>query len=134
MKFFGAKTTYRLTSPLGWLLVYLLLVQGAMPTLVLCFGSSGHIAVEIPHSPISHPTSQSQGPCLDVLLLMAKPDEQTLVVAPALAVQSPAPILAPAAAALWWFTVAPRAGTSLHVAVSGNSPYLNSSVVVVSMS
>jgi hypothetical protein len=114
MKFFGAKTTYRLTTPLGWLLAYLLLVQGTMPTLVLCFGSSGHIAVETPHSPISHPMSQSQGSCLDVLLLMEKPDEQTLVVAPALAEQSLTPILAHTAAALWWLTASPRADTSLH--------------------
>jgi hypothetical protein len=115
MKFFGAKTTYRLTSPLGWLLVYLLLVQGAMPTLVLCFGSSGHIAVEIPHSPISHPTSQSQGPCLDVLLLMEKPEAQTLVMAPATAVQSVAPILTYAAAALWWLTASLPSDTSRHL-------------------
>jgi hypothetical protein len=104
MTFFYARKICRLTTPLGWLLVYLLLVQGALPTLVLCFGSSGHIAVEIPHSPVSHPESQSQGPCLDVLLLMEKPEEQTLVVAPASARQSLVSAMAHAAATLQWGT------------------------------
>jgi len=109
-----ARKTYRLTASLGWLLAYLLLVQGALPTLVLCFGSGGHIAVEMPHSHVNHPTPQSQGPCLDVPFLFEKPDEQTLVVASGSALQSLVSVLGHAATALQWLTAPPRADTSLR--------------------
>ena len=99
MKTFFASKTSRLTTPLGWLFVYLLLVQGTLPSLVLCFGSGGHIAVETPHSPASHPTPQSQGPCLDVFLHVEKPEEHTSIVAPGAASHTLIPVLAHAAAA-----------------------------------
>jgi hypothetical protein len=89
------KKTYRLATPLGWLLVYLILVQGTLPGLVLCFGSNGHIAVETPHSPVNCPTSQSQDPCLDVPLLSERPKEQTLVVASGSAWQALVSFLVP---------------------------------------
>jgi hypothetical protein len=104
MKTFFARKTSRLTTPLGWLFVYLLLVQGTLPSLVLCFGSGGHIAVETPHSPVSHPTSQNQAPCLDVLLHVEKPEEQTLVVASGVASHALMPLLVHAATALQWCT------------------------------
>jgi hypothetical protein len=104
MKTFLARTPYYVTVPLGWLLVYLLLVQGALPSLVLCFGGTGHIAVERPHSPDNHATSQSQAPCLDVLLFMEKPEEQTLVVASSPAQQALVAALGIAAAFVQSFT------------------------------
>ena len=82
------KKTSHIATPLGWLLVYLILVQGTLPSLVLCFGSNGHIAVETPHSPVNHPTSQNQDPCLDVPLLSERPKEQTSVMAPGSALQA----------------------------------------------
>jgi hypothetical protein len=116
-----ARKTYRLTASLGWLLMYLLLMQGALPTLVLCFGSGGHIAVEMPHSHVNHPIPQSQDPCLDVPLLFEKPEEQTFVVAAGSALQSLASVLGHAAVALQWLTAPPRADPSLR---PGFSPLL----------
>jgi hypothetical protein len=113
MKFLLARKTSRLTAALGWLLMYLLLVQGALPTLVLCFGSGGHIAVELPHSQVNHPLSQRQEPCLDVPLLFGKSEEQTLVVASGSALQFLVPVLVHAVAALQWLTAPPQADTSL---------------------
>jgi hypothetical protein len=104
MNTFFARKTSRVTTPLGWLFVYLLLVQGALPSLVLCFGSGGHIAVEIPHSPVSHPTSQSQAPCLDIVLLLEKPEEQTHAVAAVSAAHVLMPVLLHAAATMPWCT------------------------------
>jgi hypothetical protein len=77
---FMKKASY-MATPLGWLLVYLILAQGTLPSLVLCFGSNGHIAVETPHSPVNHPTSQAQDPCLDVRIISEKSEEQKLTVA-----------------------------------------------------
>jgi hypothetical protein len=82
------KKAYHIATPLGWLLVYLILVQGTLPSLVLCFGSNGHIAIETPHSPVNHPTSQTQDPCLDVRIIGEKSEEQTLAVASGSALQA----------------------------------------------
>jgi hypothetical protein len=120
MKTFFASKTSRLTTPLGWLFVYLLLAQGTLPGIVLCFGSGGHIAVEIPHSPVSHSTSQSQDPCLDVLLLMEKPKEQTLASASGVASHALMPVLVQAAVAQPWCTAA---GAAVWLS-SGLSPLL----------
>jgi hypothetical protein len=105
MKTFFDRKPYRMTAPLGCLLVYLLLAHGALPSLVLCFGSGGHIAVEKPHSPINHPTPQSQDRCLDVQLFMEKPEAQTLVVASSSALQAFVSFLAVAATFLQPFTL-----------------------------
>lgn len=94
------KKTYHLATPLRWLLVYLILVQGTLPSLVLCFGSNGHIAVETPHSPVNHPTSQTQSPCFDVLIIGEKSDEPTLAVASGSAVQALVSFLGHVASAL----------------------------------
>jgi hypothetical protein len=121
MKSFFARKMSRLTIPLAWLFVYLLLVPGTLPGLVLCFGSNGHIAVERPHVPVSHPTSQrhgpcpqSQGSCLDVLLLMEQPAEQTLVVAAGSALHALTTVLVYAVSTLQWLTALPHADTSLR--------------------
>jgi hypothetical protein len=118
MKLLFARKTYHLSAALGWLLMYLLLVQGALPTLVLCFGSGGHIAVEMPHSHVNHPESQSQGPCLDVPFFFEKPEEQRLVVASGSALQSLVSVLAYTVAALQWLTAPPHADMSLHSSFS----------------
>ena len=112
MKTFVTRKTSRLTTPLGWLFVYLLLVQGMLPGLVLCFGSSDHIAVETPHSPVSHPTPQSQGPCVDGLFYMEKPEEQMLVVASGSPSQVLMPVLTHTAMALQWRTAPLPSDTS----------------------
>ncbi len=58
-----------LLSPLGILLAYFLIVQGPLTGLVMCFGGPSHIAVEVPHNNLNHPTPESQKPCLDVPLI-----------------------------------------------------------------
>ena len=75
-------TLGHMAPPLGWMLIYLLIAQGMLPGLVLCFGDQGHVAVETPHRPFPHPTSQSQEPCLDLPLLKASGDEHPLVTVP----------------------------------------------------
>ena len=62
------------------LLVVLLVIQGALPGLVMCFGSNGHVAVEPPHRRCPHPTSQSQAPCLDLPFISVSSDARPLVV------------------------------------------------------
>jgi hypothetical protein len=66
----------------------------------LCFSSGGHMAVEMPHSPVSHPTSQSQGPCLDMVLLLEKPEKQTRTMASVSASRALMPVLGHAAATI----------------------------------
>jgi hypothetical protein len=127
---FASKTS-RLTTPLRWLFVYLLLVQGALPSLVLCFGSGGHIAVETPHSPGSHATPQSQGPCLDVFLHVEKPEEYTSLVAPGAASHTLLPVLAHAAAALPWGTALPHAKASLSSSLSPLLPLAPLSPIIL---
>jgi hypothetical protein len=131
MKPFFTRKTSRLTTPLGWLFVYLLLVQGTLPSLVLCFGSGGHIAVETPHSPVSHSTPQSQEPCLDVFLHVEKPVEHTSLVAPGAASHTLLPVLAHAAAALPWGTASPRAEASLSFGLSPLPPLAPLSPVIL---
>ena len=104
MNTFFARKPYYVTMPLAWLLVYLLLVQGALPSLVLCFGGGDHIAVERPHSPDTHASPQSQAPCLDVLLFMEKPAGQTLVTAANPALQALVAALGIGAACVQPFT------------------------------
>ena len=104
MQTFFARKPYAVTVPLGWLLVYLLLVQGALPSLVLCFGGGGHVAVERPHRSDNHASPHSQAPCLDVLLFMEKPEGQTLITASNPALQAAVAALAIAAACVQPFT------------------------------
>jgi hypothetical protein len=130
MKTFFARKTSCLTTPLGWLFVYLLLAQGTLPSLVLCFGSGGHIAVETPHCPISHQTSQSQDPCVDILLYMEKPEEQTLMVASGSASYALMPALVQAATALQWCTAPPGVEASLHVGFSPLLPLTSLPVIL----
>jgi hypothetical protein len=121
MKTFFARKTSRVSIPLGGLFVYLLLIQGALPSLVLCFGSGGHMAVEMPHSPVSHPTSQSQGPCLDMVLLLEKPEKQTRAMASVSASHALMPVLGHAAATIQWCTGPLSSDMSLY---AGFSPLL----------
>lgn len=58
-------------SALGWALLTLMLFQGAVLGLVLCFEDNGAIAVEIPHQRASHTALPSHAPCLDRPLLHA---------------------------------------------------------------
>lgn len=63
--------------------VYLLISQGPLPVLVMCFGGTGHIAVETAHAPSQAPAaSQHDGPCRDLPLLIASPDGYPLVPPP----------------------------------------------------
>lgn len=89
--FFARKTSH-VTGLLQWVVLYLLLVQVTMPGLVLCFGSNGHSAVETTHSSLNHSASQSLGPCLDGLLLIKIPEEQTLGAASGSASQALGPV------------------------------------------
>ena len=58
-------------SVLGWVTLALLLLQGPLLGLVLCFEDNGHIAVETPHQRSTHTTLPSHAPCLDRPLLSA---------------------------------------------------------------
>jgi hypothetical protein len=102
MKTFVVRKTSHMTALLGWLCICLFFAQGTLLSLVLCFGSGGHIAVEMPHSHVNHPTSQSQGPCLDVPLLFEKPEGQTLVAASGSVAQALVSVLAHTASTLQW--------------------------------
>ena len=62
----------------GWLLLSLLLIQGSLPGLVLCFGVNGHVAVETPHNVPSYPSSQEEGPCLDFPFISVSSDDRLL--------------------------------------------------------
>jgi hypothetical protein len=116
-----ARKPSHVTVPLAWLLVYLFLVQGALPSLVLCFGGGGHVAVERPHSPDNHASPQSQAPCLDVLLFMEKPEEQTRVVASSSALQAIVSVLGIAATFVQPFTLSWRPSILPPVACSAIS-------------
>jgi hypothetical protein len=53
------------------LLIYLVISQLSMPTLVMCFGKNGHLAVESTHAPTQPAGTQEHGgPCLDAPLLV----------------------------------------------------------------
>jgi hypothetical protein len=84
MRFASFDSLGHVAALLGWMLIYLLVVRGVFPDLVLCFGDQGHVAVEISHRLCPHLTSQNQKPCLDLPLLQASGDEHLLVM-----VQSP---------------------------------------------
>ena len=59
------------------LLIYLLISQLSMPTLVMCFGGNGHLAVEATHAPAqSSETPEHGGPCLDAPVLVARSDDR----------------------------------------------------------
>ncbi len=58
-------------AALGWGLLILLLLQGPLLRLVLCFEDNGRIVVETPHQRSTHTTLPSHSPCLDQPLLNA---------------------------------------------------------------
>lgn len=59
------------------LLIYLLISQLSMPTLVMCFGGNGHLAVEATHAPAqSSETQEHGGPCLAAPVLVARSDDR----------------------------------------------------------
>jgi hypothetical protein len=104
-----------LIGPLGWLFIVLLLLQGPLPALVLCFGANGHVAVEVPHNRFPHPTSQSQTPCLDLPLISVRSDVSPQVAFPKQAAQRLVPMLASLAAPLPLFAgVLPSATLGRH--------------------
>lgn len=110
-------TLDRMATPLGWMLIYLLTAQGTLPGLVLCFGDKGHVAVETPHRPFDHSTSQSQKPCLDVPLLNASRDEHPLVTVPSPTRQDllPEQAVAPSTSPLFSAVIAPDVLPSLRL-------------------
>jgi len=68
------------------LLIYLLISQLSMPTLVMCFGGNGHLAVEATHAPAQSAGAQEHGgPCLDAPLLVTRSDDRPLVMRSGLA-------------------------------------------------
>jgi len=82
MRFASFDSLGRVAALLGWLLIYLLVVRGVFPDLVLCFGDQGHVAIETSHRFCPHLTSQDPKPCLDLPLLQASSDEHLLVMVP----------------------------------------------------
>ena len=72
------KKTNRWAIALSSLLVYLLLGQIPLSSLVMCFGENGHFALEMPHNASTASTSQHDeaSPCLDFPLLMASSDHR----------------------------------------------------------
>jgi hypothetical protein len=72
------KKTNRWAIALSSLLVYLLLGQIPLSSLVMCFGENGHFALEMPHNASTASTSQHDEalPCLDFPLLMASSDHR----------------------------------------------------------
>lgn len=60
-------------------LIFLLLSQLAVPTLVVCFGSNGHLAVEMKHAPAASTGPQDHGgPCVDAPVLVARSDDRAV--------------------------------------------------------
>jgi hypothetical protein len=75
-------------------LVYLLISQLSLPTLVMCFGGNGHLAVEATHVPAqSSETQEHGGPCLDVPLLVTRSDDRPLIMISGLAPSASIPLL-----------------------------------------
>jgi hypothetical protein len=111
MKCLFMRKRSHLIGPLGWLFTALLILQGPLPALVLCFGANGHVAVEVPHNRFPHPTSQSQAPCLDLPLISMQSDAPPLIAFPEQAPQRPVPILASLAAPLAWSAGVPPSAT-----------------------
>ena len=56
--------------PLYVLLAYILMTQGALAGIVLCFGADSHLKVETAHArgPDNRSAKDHQGPCLDIPL------------------------------------------------------------------
>jgi hypothetical protein len=55
---------------LYWLFVYVFVSQASLAGLVLCVGSSDHVAIEAAHTSAPHrvPSKEHQGPCVDIPL------------------------------------------------------------------
>lgn len=96
MKHVFASEWNHITSFFGRLFAVLLIIQGPLPGLMMCFGSNGHIAIETSHSPFRHPTAQDQEPCLDVPLISVSSHNLPLMMAPSSMPQRfvPVPMLA----------------------------------------
>jgi hypothetical protein len=76
------------------LLIYLLISQLSMPTLVMCFGGNGHLAVEATHAPAQPAGAQEHGgPCLDAPLLVTRSDDRPLIMRSGLALSAHLPLL-----------------------------------------
>lgn len=75
------------------LLIYLLISQLSLPTLVMCFGGNGHLAVETPHAPSQAAGPQAHGgPCLDTPVLVARSDDRPAVMLSGLGLFAPIPL------------------------------------------
>lgn len=71
------------------LLIYLLISQLSMPTLVICFGGNGHLAVEATHAPAqSAGTQEHGGSCLDAPLLVTRSDDRPFIMLSGLALSA----------------------------------------------
>lgn len=66
----------KLTIIAYWLFTYLLISQGSLPALVVCFGQDSHAAVEMPHKP--SPSEEHGGSHTDIPLSVSH-DEQPFV-------------------------------------------------------
>ena len=76
------------------LLIYLLISQLSMPTLVMCFGGNGHLAVEATHAPAQSAGAQEHGgPCLDTPLLVIRSDDRPLIMRSGLVPSAHLPLL-----------------------------------------
>lgn len=76
------------------LLIYLVISQLSMPTLVMCFGKNGHLAVEATHAPAQPAGTQEHGgPCLDAPLLVTRSDDRPLIMRSGLAPSAHLPLL-----------------------------------------
>ena len=103
MVFSFAYKVQQTVHPLGWLMVFCLLLQGPSPV-VLCLGSNGHVAMEAPHRRVPHATSQSQTPCLDLPLIHISGNTD-------------APVITPPATQQGWLPIAMLATVSFPVRV-----------------
>ena len=75
------------------LLIALLISQLALPTLVMCFGGNGHLAMETSHVP-SQPSRPQEhgGPCFDAPVLVARSDDRPVTMLSGLAPSAPVPL------------------------------------------
>jgi hypothetical protein len=114
--------THNIARPLGWLFAFFLLIQGPLPGLVLCFAANDHMAVEAPHSPFPHPTSESQVPCLDVPLVSVQSNESAPLLIPGLAQQGRIFVSTPALTPQPLFTTPALAGLVSSRALAATPP------------
>lgn len=63
----------KLTIIAYWLFTYLLISQGSLPALVVCFGQDSHAAVEMPHKP--SPSEEHGGSHTDIPLSVSHDDQ-----------------------------------------------------------